>query len=138
MTIDDIIRKTLQEDLGKGDITSNATVPESQEGVARIISKQPGVIAGTKIAWQVFKEMDSDLTIKLDFSDGDKVDENDTIIIAEGKIRSILQAERVALNFLAHLSGVATITAEFVDLVFDTNTKITDTRKTDRISMSCY
>jgi nicotinate-nucleotide pyrophosphorylase (carboxylating) len=130
MTIEDIIRNTLQEDLGKGDITTKATVPQSQKGVARIISKQSGVIAGTNIARQVFKEMDSDLTIKLDFSDGDKVEENETIIIAEGKIRSILQAERVALNFLAHLSGVATITAEYVDLVSDTNAKITDTRKT--------
>ena len=130
MTIEDIIRETLYEDIKTGDITTKATVDKAQQGVARIISKQKGVIAGTKIAEHVCKQVDPDLIVKIDYSDGDLVQENETILIVEGNTGAILQAERVTLNFLAHLSGIATITAEYVSIVAGTSAKITDTRKT--------
>ena len=130
MTIEDIIHEALYEDIKTGDITTKATVAEAQQGVARIISRQQGVIAGTKIAEHVFKQVDTDLLVKIDYSDGDAVQENETVLIVEGKAGAILQAERVALNFLAHLSGIATITAEYVSIVTGTSAKITDTRKT--------
>jgi nicotinate-nucleotide pyrophosphorylase (carboxylating) len=130
MNIEDIIREALYEDIKTGDITTKAIVDETQQGVARIISRQKGVIAGTKIAEHVFKQVDPDLLVKIDYSDGDLVQENETILIVEGNTGAILQAERVALNFLAHLSGIATITSEYVSIIEGTSAKITDTRKT--------
>jgi len=128
--LDELIHRALDEDLGSGDITTAAIVEETQTGVARIISKQEGIIAGTNITAHVFKIVDPQLKVKIDFSDGVLVQENETIIIIEGKLESVLQAERVALNYFAHLSGVATLTAEYVALVKGIEAKITDTRKT--------
>ncbi len=130
ITIEDIIRWALVEDIESGDITTQATVVGQQNITARIISKQKGVIAGIKIAEHVFKQVDNTLKIKLDYSDGDFVEPNETIVVIEGNTAAILRAERVALNFLGHLSGVATATADYVALVNGTSAKITDTRKT--------
>ncbi len=109
ITIEDIIRWALVEDIESGDITTQATVVGQQNITARIISKQKGVIAGTKIAEHVFKQVDNTLKIKLDYSDGDFVEPNETIVVIEGNTAAILRAERVALNFLGHLSGVASV-----------------------------
>lgn len=130
MSFNDLIRHALNEDIGSGDVTTDAIIDVNTAGIARIISKQSGVIAGTSISRHVFLEVDPGLTVKVDFSDGDTVQENETILVVEGSIAAILKAERVALNYLAHLSGIATLTAEFVNLIKGTKTKITDTRKT--------
>ena len=125
-----LVRQALEEDLGTGDITTAATVDETETGTGRIVSKQIGVLSGTRVAEYVFGQVDEELMIHHNFSDGDPVSKGETVMEINGKLASILQAERVALNFMAHLSGVATMTAEFVGLVRGTDAKIIDTRKT--------
>lgn len=128
--LQDLIARSLQEDLGNGDITTRSTIENGHRGKARIISKQPGILAGITICEHVFYSIDNALEIKLDFRDGDRLQSNETVMVIVGKIRSILAAERTALNYLAHLSGIATVTAQFVQEISGTKAKITDTRKT--------
>jgi nicotinate-nucleotide pyrophosphorylase (carboxylating) len=126
----ELVRYALDEDIGSGDITSEATISETLSGTARIFTRQKGIIAGTDITRNVFRTMDPDLKIKIDYRDGSKTAINEVVMVIKGRIRSILAAERVALNFLGHLSGIATLTGKFVDQVKGTRTKIIDTRKT--------
>jgi nicotinate-nucleotide pyrophosphorylase (carboxylating) len=128
--LQDLITGSLQEDLGDGDITTRSTIEVDHMGKARIISKQSGILAGITICQHVFFSIDNDLEIKLDFSDGDRLQSNETVMVIAGRISSILAAERTALNYLAHLSGIATVTTQFVHEIKDTKAKITDTRKT--------
>lgn len=127
---DELVRHTLEEDIGSGDVTSQATIPASLTGTGRIFTRQAGIVAGTEITRSVFRTMDPDLKIKVDYQDGSKADINEVVMVIIGSIRSILSAERVALNFLGHLSGIATLTGKFVELVQGTRTRIIDTRKT--------
>ena len=126
----DLIKRSLEEDLGSGDLTSAATIPLTDTGEGRIFSKQSGIISGTEITRDIFHAVDRDLKVKIDFRDGMSVEPQEVVVVIEGRIRSILSAERVALNFLGHLSGIATLTARFVELTRDTSAKIIDTRKT--------
>jgi nicotinate-nucleotide pyrophosphorylase (carboxylating) len=125
----DLIKQALAEDIGKGDATSKLTVPRDAEARARIDQKEPGVIAGLDVAEAVFREVDKSLRFMALTSEGAWSDGGPVCAI-EGNARSILASERVALNFLGRLSGVATLTARYVDAVDGTGTRILDTRKT--------
>jgi nicotinate-nucleotide pyrophosphorylase (carboxylating) len=125
----DLIKQSLAEDIGKGDATSKLTVPPDAEARARIDQKEPGVIAGLEVAEAVFREIDKALRFMALTSEGAWSDGGPVCAI-EGNARSILAAERVALNFLGRLSGVATLTARYVEAVQGTRARILDTRKT--------
>ena len=128
--IEQIIDQALAEDLMLGDITTETLVNDDQHGKASIIAKAKGIIAGTEIAKQVFLKVDSELIVDIIIKDGDYVKTGGVIISLEGKAASILKAERVALNFLQHLSGIASETARYVKAIEGLSVKITDTRKT--------
>ncbi|OGC83252.1 MAG: nicotinate-nucleotide diphosphorylase (carboxylating) [candidate division Zixibacteria bacterium RBG_16_43_9] len=128
--IQEIVKIALEEDLGKGDITSELIIPEKQKGMGFIIAKEKGIIAGLEVAKSVFKQVDPGLVFKPLVSDGDKVRPNQKVALIRGKAKSILAGERTALNFLQRLSGIATLTGEFVRKIRGTKAKILDTRKT--------
>jgi len=125
-----LIELALAEDLAGGeDITSNATIPENQNSVAEFVNRVPGVIAGIDVAVQVLTYLGiNDVTRLVD--DGDKVPAGTLLLTARGNTRKLLLAERTALNFLTHLSGIATLTSEWVAAVSHTTCQIRDTRKT--------
>jgi len=125
----DLIKQALDEDVGKGDVTSKLVVPREAEARARIDQKAPGVIAGLEVAEAVFREVDKSLRFMALTSEG-KWEDAGPVCAIEGSARSILAGERVALNFLGRLSGIATLTRRYVDAVQGTNTRILDTRKT--------
>ena len=112
-----------------GDITANL-IPDSHQATAIIITREPCVIAGTDWASETFRQVDPDVKVKWHVRDGEAVEENQTLCKITGSAKSILTAERTALNFLQTLSGTATITAEYVELLEDSNVKLLDTRKT--------
>lgn len=129
--IDDAVRRALAEDLGlAGDITSAACIQADAMCRARLASRRAGVIAGVDLALAAFRLVDRDIDIKVEAGDGARVDDGDIVMRVEGPARGILTAERVALNFLGRLSGVATQTALYVDAVRGTHAKIACTRKT--------
>ncbi len=128
--IEQLISSALAEDIGQGDITTAATIDKDKNGLAQIIAKQKGVISGIEYAKRVFSIVDPDLVFSGDYTNGRDVLVNDTVLTIEGKVVSILQAERTALNLLAHLSGIATLTAQFADRIKGSGAKVTDTRKT--------
>lgn len=130
MNLEEIIKLALEEDIRSGDITTAATVDKSAEGKGEIISRQNGVIAGLNIAEKVFHLVDEQLRITMQSKDGDAVQSEETLMEIRGKLSSILSAERVALNFLGRLSGIATLTGKFVEEIKGTACTILDTRKT--------
>ncbi len=125
-----IVEKALIEDMAANDVTTEALVPSELEGKASILVKRDGVLAGIDVAKEVFRQVDPSLHFKALVRDGAKVRKGDVVATVEGKVASILRAERTALNFLQHLSGIATETARYVDAVLGTKAIITDTRKT--------
>jgi len=128
--IQKLIELALNEDIGTGDITSEALISKNQSGKAEIVARQKGVLAGIKIAGEVFKKIDTKLRFIPLKKDGEKFKANDKIAIIEGRLKSILIGERTALNFLQRLSGVATLTHDFVNKIRGKKIKILDTRKT--------
>jgi len=130
MTIDEIIEQALREDLGDGDHTSLATIPASATGKAQLLVKENGVIAGLELARKVFNKIDPELRMTLFITDGVKVKKGDIAFEVEGSSISILSAERLALNFLQRMSGIATSTRLLVDRLQGLNARILDTRKT--------
>jgi nicotinate-nucleotide pyrophosphorylase (carboxylating) len=124
------IRTALDEDVGTGDVTTESTVPEGHRSRATIVAKEEGVIAGLKVAEAVFRELDPDIDINVRVIDGEHVAHGDLIVELKGRTRAILTGERVALNFLARLSGVATMTAKYADVLRGTGVVLLDTRKT--------
>jgi nicotinate-nucleotide pyrophosphorylase (carboxylating) len=125
-----LIQRALEEDLGTGDVTTQAIQANKHTASGRIICRQNGILAGVRIAEHVFMQHDKNLSVKIDYNDGDTVNTNETVVIVAGNAASILGAERVALNFLSHLSGIATLTGEYVKRISHTRATITDTRKT--------
>lgn len=125
----DLVKEALAEDIGKGDATSRLTVPRDAQARARIDQKEPGVIAGLEVAEAVFREVDKGLRFMALTSEG-AWNDGGPVCAIEGDARSILAGERVALNFLGRLSGVATLTARYVEAVDGTEARILDTRKT--------
>ena len=128
--IQELIKIALEEDLGTGDITSNLIIPEMKTGQGVIIAKEKGVMAGLEVAKSVFKQVDPKLVFKPFVQDGAEVKKEDKVALIQGKVKSILAAERTALNFLARLSGIATLTKDFVKKTKGTKVKLLDTRKT--------
>jgi nicotinate-nucleotide pyrophosphorylase (carboxylating) len=128
--IDSLVRTALDEDIGSGDITTLLTVPEDAVSKAAFVAKQEGVVAGMDVARAAFRALDSDVVFEVTRNDGARVKTGDSIATVAGNARAILTAERVALNFLARMSGIGTLTAKYVKLVSHTKAKIIDTRKT--------
>jgi len=126
----DPIDIALREDIGEGDVTTQLVVPEEARAKARVLSREKAVIAGTSPAVEVFRRVDPDLKISTTLTDGAAVLGGETILEISGSARSILTAERVALNFLQRLSGIATLTRAFVEAIGKNPAKIMDTRKT--------
>jgi nicotinate-nucleotide pyrophosphorylase (carboxylating) len=126
----DPIAAALKEDIGQGDITTDFFVPETLHSTGRITAREKAIVAGTGAAAEVFRRVDPLIDIQIARRDGDEVVAGDLIIEVRGLARSILKAERVALNFLQRLCGVATLTRQFVDAVGNHPAKILDTRKT--------
>lgn len=125
-----IVKLALQEDINTGDITTRATIIAGEKGTARIVSKGRGVVAGTAAAIQVFRQLDKKVKVTLKKRDGSRVKKGDCILKVTGKRAAILTGERTALNFLQRLSGVATITSQYVRRLQGLKTKMLDTRKT--------
>jgi nicotinate-nucleotide pyrophosphorylase (carboxylating) len=126
----DPIAAALREDIGKGDITTDFFVSEGLHASGRIVAHESAVVAGTGTAAQIFQTIDSATDVQIVRPDGEAVAAGDIVIEVRGLARSILKAERVALNFLQRLCGIATLTRQFVDAVGDHPAKILDTRKT--------
>lgn len=130
-TLDTLIDLALSEDLGEqGDITSKSFIPENRHSSGKIIVKEDCVIAGSEIAEQVFNKFDPSIKIDVLLKSGSSAQCDTKVINLSGKTRSILSAERTALNFIQRLSGISTLTKKYVDAVNGTNAKILDTRKT--------
>jgi nicotinate-nucleotide pyrophosphorylase (carboxylating) len=126
----DPIAAALTEDIGQGDVTTDFFVPETLHATGRITAREKTVVAGTGTAAEVFRRVDPSIDIQVVHRDGDEVVGGDLIIEVRGLARSILKAERVALNFLQRLCGIATLTRQFVDAIGNHPAKILDTRKT--------
>lgn len=129
-SIDVLIELAFEEDIGIGDITTESTVSSTQRGVGTLLAKSDGIIAGLPIAERAFLKLDSELIFRAFVNDGDAINSGTPIGEVQGAAKSILIAERTALNFLQRLSGVATLTSQFVHAVADYDVKIVDTRKT--------
>lgn len=125
-----LVRRTLEEDVGTGDVTALATVPALATGRARILAREPLVVAGLPLVEMVFAALDPAVRVEFLANDGDVVEKRRDLVRFSGKARAILTGERTALNFLSHLSGVATLTQRFVEKLAGTRAKIRDTRKT--------
>ena len=130
MIIDEIIERALKEDLGDGDFTSLATIPENACGKAQLIIKEDGILAGVEIAKKIFHKVDKNIKFRRLLKDGTKVKKGNIAFTVEGKSISILSAERLALNFMQRLSGIATATNKIVSQLNGLKTKVLDTRKT--------
>jgi len=128
--VDNIIDLALAEDISHGDVTSETLIPPDLQGKASILVKAEGVLAGGEVAKRLFLRVDSSLTVDLLVKDGTKVKCGDIIATVSGRVISILKAERVALNFLQRLSGIASQTAQYIAETQGTEVRITDTRKT--------
>ena len=126
----DPIAAALEEDIGEGDVTTDFFVPETLHATGRILARENAVVAGAGAAAEVFRQVDPSTDTQIICRDGDNVVAGDVIVEVRGVARSILKAERVALNFLQRLCGIATLTRQFVDAVGNHAAKILDTRKT--------
>lgn len=125
-----LIELALAEDIGNGDVTSRYFIPEERRACAFVAVRKDGVVSGVELAARVFNTVDPDLDVEVLITDGSRVAAGALLIRVEGSARAILTAERTALNFLQRLSGVATLTARYVEEVKGTNARILDTRKT--------
>jgi len=130
LQIEEIIDRVLAEDLGKGDVTTEALIPSDRQGTGLIIAKEEGILAGIEAATQVFHRVDPELEVEVLLEDGARIKTGNKVAKVSGSIASILKAERVALNFLQHLSGIASETNHYVEAVKGLPVRIIDTRKT--------
>ncbi len=125
-----LVRQALEEDIGAGDVTTAATVPPGTRAVARIVQKAPGVIFGLEVAEVVFSQLDPEVQSEREVHEGEWREQGGAVLTARGDAAALLSGERTALNFLAHLSGVATISARAARAVEGTGATVLDTRKT--------
>lgn len=126
----DFIHRSLKEDIGSGDHSSLASIPQGTQGKAHMLIKEDGVLAGVELAYSIFKQVDESLEVEIVLQDGAKVKKGDIALRVKGSTHSILKSERLVLNLAQRLSGIATIANKIVSLIEGTNTKILDTRKT--------
>lgn len=125
-----LIDLALREDIGLGDVTTEFFVAESEQASARVVAKERAIVAGAEVAAEVFRRVDPSLRVEIVQNDGASVAGGATVLEVRGRARPILTGERVALNFLQRLSGIATLTHEFVEAAGKSHAKILDTRKT--------
>ena len=130
MNLDDFIRLALEEDLGNGDHTSLSTIPADKKGAAQLLVKQEGILAGVRIAEKVFKMVDTDTLMEIFIEDGSEIHPGDIAFKVSGRSASLLSAERLALNFMQRMSGIATYTHYLQSLLQGLHTRLLDTRKT--------
>ena len=128
--INKIIDIALKEDLGPGDITTSAIIDPSIKGKARLLAKEEIILAGVEVFSRVFSLLDTEIVVECNYHDGDVVPEGDYICIVKGSMKGILSGERTALNFLQHLSGIATLTRRYVEKIDPSQVRVIDTRKT--------
>jgi nicotinate-nucleotide pyrophosphorylase (carboxylating) len=129
-TLERIVHAALAEDVGAGDVTTDATVAPDSVGSAELLAKEPGAICGLRVAEAVFRALDPDIRFEALVSDGDVVEAHAVVARVTGSQRAILTGERVALNFLGRLSGIATLTRRYVHAIDGTGAVVLDTRKT--------
>ena len=127
---DQLIEIAILEDVGDGDHSSLACIPDAAGGKAQLLVKEDGVIVGVALAEKIFRRMDPELVFKSFINDGDLIKKGDIVFTIEGSSRSILQAERLVLNFMQRMSGIATLTDRFVSAIAGTGCQVMDTRKT--------
>lgn len=125
-----LVRQALEEDGAFNDVTTIATVLSDRRARARLVARDAGVVAGLALAIEAFHQLDAKVSMRIDAEDGTRVARGDTVLFLSGHARGLLSAERVALNFLQRLSGVASLTSRYVDAVRGTRARILDTRKT--------
>ena len=131
LVIEPIVRAALLEDLGRaGDVTTDSIIPADAQATVQLVSREPGVIAGLPLAELAWRQIDPAITVTVHLPDGSRVEPGSVIATASGPARGLLTGERVALNFLGHLSGVATGTATIADAIAHTRASVADTRKT--------
>ena len=128
--LETILENAIKEDIGNGDHSSKSCIPEDAKGKAQLLIKQKGILAGLEIAKEVFNSIDTTLKFEQFLFDGNHINPGDRAFIISGKIQSILQAERLVLNIMQRMSGIATATHEYVKKIAGTKAKILDTRKT--------
>ena len=128
--LDELIRLWFAEDIGDGDHTTLSCIPGTAMGKSQLIIKEKGILAGVEVAKRIFAAFDPELKMTQFLHDGDAVNVGDIAFVVEGKIQSLLQTERLMLNIMQRMSGVATRTAEYVKLLEGTKTRVLDTRKT--------
>jgi nicotinate-nucleotide pyrophosphorylase (carboxylating) len=128
--IDELIRLSFAEDVGEGDHTTLSAIPASAVGKVQLIIKEDGILAGVEAARKIFRAFDAGLRITVFIRDGSRVKYGDVAFTVEGKVQSLLQTERLALNVMQRMSGIATTTRRYVDKLEGTKTRVLDTRKT--------
>lgn len=128
--IQNLIRLAFAEDIGEGDHTTLCSIPETEQGQSKLLIKEEGILAGIEVAKEVFQAFDPNLKVDVFLVDGSPVKPGDVAFIVSGKVQSILQTERLVLNIMQRMSGIATITAKYMALLEGTSTKVLDTRKT--------
>jgi nicotinate-nucleotide pyrophosphorylase (carboxylating) len=126
----EVIRRALTEDIGTGDVTTGSIVPAEAMMQGRIIAKEEGIIAGLDVAREVYRMVEEEVDFRVRVEEGSRVVDRQVLALVSGRARSLLTAERTALNFLGRMSGIATLTRQLVDLVAGTKAAILDTRKT--------
>jgi nicotinate-nucleotide pyrophosphorylase (carboxylating) len=129
-TIDDIIRRALDEDAPWGDLTSEVFLPPDARATAALVAREPGVLSGVAVFARVFELVDVGARVELLVGDGERFDTGTVLARVDGTAHAVLRAERIALNLTQRMSGIATLTARFVEAVADTRARIVDTRKT--------
>lgn len=128
--VSNLVELAFAEDIGDGDHTTLCCIPKTEIGSSELIIKEDGILAGVEVAIGVFKKLDSDLKVEVFKNDGTFVKKGDVAFVVEGKVQSILQAERLVLNIMQRMSGIATITNKYVKKLEGTSAKVLDTRKT--------
>ncbi len=128
--IDQLIDLAIAEDIGDGDHTSLSCIPDNEQGQVQLLVKEKGILAGVEITERIIKKIDPNLKIEIFIKDGTRIKPGDIAFKISGSVISILQAERLLLNFMQRMSGIATQTAGYADLIKDLPTKVLDTRKT--------
>jgi len=128
--VDELIQLALAEDIGDGDHTTLSCIPETAKGKVQLLVKENGILAGVAVAGQIFHTFDPELVVTVFISDGAEVKVGDIAFTVEGKVQSLLQTERLALNVMQRMSGIATTTRRYVKLLEGTHARVLDTRKT--------
>ncbi len=128
--VEEHVKNALKEDIGFGDITTDYLVPKNERIIAKLNTREDGILCGIDIVETVFKTLSNEVTIQKFFKDGDKIKKGDTLAVIEGPARAVLIGERTALNYIQRLSGIATETNKYQVAIGDNKARITDTRKT--------